>query len=120
VDGVSAREGAAMLAVGKCTGRRDFPCRPADERDIKAPRPHLRKFYLRPVRAATIFCAALLPACTSVPVAQCPPLKQYPPEFSQRLATELEAMPADSATVEAIGDYIALRDSVRACTGDKP
>jgi hypothetical protein len=54
-------------------------------------------------------------ACTSVPVAQCPPLKSYPPEFSQRLAGELEAMPADSATVEAIGDYIALRDSVRAC-----
>jgi hypothetical protein len=24
-------------------------------------------------------------------------------------------LPADSATVEAIGDYIALRDSVRAC-----
>lgn len=57
----------------------------------------------------------LASGCTSVPVAHCPPLKTYPPEFSQRLADEVDAMPADSATVEAIGDYIALRDSVRAC-----
>jgi hypothetical protein len=47
--------------------------------------------------------------------AVCPPLKEYPESFSNRLANEMEALPADSATVEAIGDYIALRDSVRAC-----
>jgi hypothetical protein len=62
----------------------------------------------------------LLAGCSSVPVAQCPPLKEYTPEFNQRLGNEVDAMPADSATVEAIGDYIALRDSVKACTGDKP
>jgi hypothetical protein len=50
-----------------------------------------------------------------VPHAVCPPLKEYPESFSNRLANEMEALPADSATVEAIGDYIALRDSVRAC-----
>jgi hypothetical protein len=57
----------------------------------------------------------LLAACSSVPVAVCPPLKTYTPEFNQRLAGELEAMPADSATIEAIGDYIGLRDQIRAC-----
>jgi hypothetical protein len=57
----------------------------------------------------------LVTACTATPVAVCPPLKEYPESFSQRLANEIEAMPADSATVEAIGDYIGLRDAVRAC-----
>ena len=54
-------------------------------------------------------------ACSATPHAVCPPLKEYPESFHSRLANEIEAMPADSATVEAIGDYIALRDSVRAC-----
>jgi hypothetical protein len=54
-------------------------------------------------------------ACQAVPVAQCPPLKEYTQEFNQRLGNEVDAMPADSATVEAIGDYIALRDSVKEC-----
>jgi hypothetical protein len=58
---------------------------------------------------------SFLAACQTVPVAQCPPLKVYPESFSKQLANEIAAMPADSATVEAIGDYIALRDSVRAC-----
>jgi hypothetical protein len=52
--------------------------------------------------------------CSTVQ-AVCPPLKEYPESFSNRLANEMEALSADSATVEAIGDYIALRDSVRAC-----
>jgi hypothetical protein len=58
---------------------------------------------------------AVVAGCSHVPVAVCPPLKTYTPEFNQRLASELEAMPADSATVEAIGDYIGLRDQIRAC-----
>jgi hypothetical protein len=60
------------------------------------------------------FVLALVTGCSTVH-AVCPPLKEYPESFSNRLANEMEALPADSATVEAIGDYIALRDSVRAC-----
>jgi hypothetical protein len=57
----------------------------------------------------------LLAACSITPVAVCPPLKAYPPEFNARLADEVEAMPADAAALQAIQDYIALRDAVRAC-----
>jgi hypothetical protein len=64
-----------------------------------------------------LICAltvSILAGCQTVH-AVCPPLKEYPESFSNRLANEMEALPADSATVEAIGDYIALRDSVKAC-----
>lgn len=57
----------------------------------------------------------LLAGCSSTPVAVCPPLKDYPLSFSSRLANEMEAMPADSATVQAIGDYIELRDVLKVC-----
>ena len=56
-----------------------------------------------------------LAACSTTPVAVCPPLKDYPESFSNQLANEMEAMPADSATVQAIGDYIELRDVLRTC-----
>jgi len=68
-----------------------------------------------------LICAltvSFLAGCQTVPVAVCPPLKEYPESFSQRLANEMEAMPADSATVEAIADYIATRDAIRACRGE--
>lgn len=57
----------------------------------------------------------LLAACAGTPVAVCPPLKEYTPEFNQRLAAEVDALPADSAVVEAVGDLIGLRDQIRAC-----
>jgi hypothetical protein len=53
--------------------------------------------------------------CSSVPVAVCAPIKDYPESFSNQLANEMETMPADSATVQAIGDYIELRDVLRTC-----
>lgn len=67
------------------------------------------------IRAIAAFSLLLLAACSTTPVAICPPLKTYPPEFSERLANELEAMPSDSATVQAIGDYMATRDMLRKC-----
>lgn len=73
------------------------------------PRRHSRLgFYLLPALLA-------ITACSSTPVAVCPPLKDYPESFSNQLANEMEAMPADSATVQAIGDYIELRDVLRTC-----
>ena len=45
----------------------------------------------------------------------CPPLKDYSRAFNDRLADEVGVMPRDSATVEAVGDYMWLRDQIRAC-----
>ncbi len=67
------------------------------------------------MKRAIIALSFLLAGCSAVPVAVCPPVKTYPPGFSERLANEIEAMPSDSATVEAIGDYIGLRDALRKC-----
>ena len=50
----------------------------------------------------------------------CPPLKQYPQEFNEQLATEIESLPSDdTALVEALSDYIALRDKIRACIKER-
>lgn len=58
--------------------------------------------------------ALFLSGCTTVQTA-CPPLKRYPPEFSARLADEVQAMPDDSAALRTIIDYAQLRDILRAC-----
>lgn len=68
----------------------------------------VRRFYLLPALLA-------IAACSTTPHAICPPLRTYSPEFNARLATELEALPPESATIEAIGDYISLRDQIKAC-----
>lgn len=47
----------------------------------------------------------------------CPPLTQYDRAFNLRLADEVDALPADSAVVQALVDYKRLRDIVRACGG---
>jgi hypothetical protein len=46
----------------------------------------------------------------------CPPLKSYSEEFNLKLADELESLPSsDVKIVEALSDYIALRDLIREC-----
>jgi hypothetical protein len=46
----------------------------------------------------------------------CPTIKIYPEDFNNRLADEIEDLPADSQAIsEAISNYIVLRDKVRAC-----
>ena len=46
----------------------------------------------------------------------CPSIKIYPEEFNNRLADEIEDLPADSQAIgEAISNYIVLRDKIRAC-----
>lgn len=45
-------------------------------------------------------------------------LKDYPPAVSDRLADEIEAAPANATWPGVVGDYIALRDEVRACRGE--
>lgn len=64
---------------------------------------------------AALGLTLFLHGCTSTSIAVCPPLKSYPPEFNARLADEVEAMPADAASLQAIQDYMATRDAIRAC-----
>ena len=50
----------------------------------------------------------------------CPSIKQYSPEFNNKLADEIENLPADSTAVEeAMKNYIYLRDRVRRCNEEK-
>jgi|TARA_R110002167_G_scaffold115577_1_gene290018 Tfp pilus assembly protein PilP len=50
----------------------------------------------------------------------CPEIKQYTPEFNDKLANELENLPADNTAVEeALKQYIFLRDRIRRCNEEK-
>lgn len=63
------------------------------------------------IAAATIALAA----CHAIPNGACPVLIKYDAEFNEHLANEVANLPADSAALRAVRDYIALRDQVRAC-----
>ena len=50
----------------------------------------------------------------------CPPLAQYSPEYNQKLADEIDSLPASSSALEtAITEYVKLRDRVKACDAEK-
>lgn len=53
-------------------------------------------------------------SCTSVRYVPCPTLVSYSKADQAALATEIRANPQPQ-TVRWIGDYIGLRDQVRAC-----
>lgn len=47
-------------------------------------------------------------------------MAQYSPEYNQKLADEIDSLPAESTALEtAIADYVALRDRIRACDEEK-
>lgn len=50
----------------------------------------------------------------------CPAIQQYPKELQDRALAEYAALPKGSAIKEMIGDYLQLRDRVRACRGEVP
>ena len=56
-----------------------------------------------------------LTGCTSVRYVPCPTLVTYSAADQKALATEIRANPQPQ-TVRWIGDYIGLRDQVRACS----
>ena len=45
----------------------------------------------------------------------CPPVVEYPAEFLDRAADEINSLPADSAIERMIGDYSVMRAQSRAC-----
>ena len=71
------------------------------------------------VPALVIFTLALSSCVTTgpQPVAVCPTLTVVSADLQAQLAKEVAAMPADSASLFAVKDWIALRDQVRACQG---
>lgn len=64
-----------------------------------------------------VVAACVLSACGTAPHIACPALIAYEPGFSTRLAAEIADLPAESAVLRAVRDYISLRDQVRACRG---
>ena len=74
----------------------------------------------RPRLAVLVIATSLLTGCTTAGfdnggVAACPPVVEYSREFQARAAEELATLPDGSAIVEMMGDYVVMRDQVRAC-----
>ncbi|MGH6718068.1 MAG: hypothetical protein ACREER_02010 [Alphaproteobacteria bacterium] len=69
------------------------------------------------MRAASL-AALMLGACASAPTGFCPALRDYTPEFQNRLADEIEAAPHTVVWPSAIRDYVGLRDQIRAACPD--
>ncbi|GBR46605.1 hypothetical protein GRO01_26830 [Gluconobacter roseus NBRC 3990] len=62
-----------------------------------------------------VILALALTGCTSVRYVPCPTLVTYSTTDQQALASEITAHPQPQ-TIRWIGDYIGLRDQVRACS----
>jgi len=43
-------------------------------------------------------------------------MKSYSEQFNEKLADEVQSLPAGTATETALIDYIELRDRIRTCT----
>lgn len=56
-----------------------------------------------------------LAACTSVPVAVCPSVREWTPGQQAEAAEEILALPPGSILVEMMIDYAELRAKLRAC-----
>ncbi|MDG4721576.1 hypothetical protein [Thalassospira aquimaris] len=67
--------------------------------------------------APLLIAAGLLTGCATASSDQsvCPVPVEYSAEFQNRLADELEALPAGSALEQAIIDYGRVRAELRAC-----
>ncbi len=56
-----------------------------------------------------------LTGCATAGGCELLPLKAYTPAFNERLVGEVQAASADAVWPQAVIDYVALRDAVRAC-----
>lgn len=81
---------------------------------LASPRPRMPRLLIVPLLLAG---CATAPASEPPPVNACRllPLQAYSPAFNRRLADEVAAAPPDAAWPGVVGDYVRLRDSVRAC-----
>tara|TARA_R100000541_G_scaffold16235_2_gene25845 strand:- start:10536 stop:10685 length:150 start_codon:yes stop_codon:yes gene_type:complete len=47
-------------------------------------------------------------------------MAEYSPEYNQKLAEEIDSLPASATALEtALTDYVNLRDRIRACDEEK-
>lgn len=46
----------------------------------------------------------------------CPPVVEYPAEFQQRVATEVEALPPGAAVETMLADYHVMRRQAQVCS----
>jgi hypothetical protein len=49
----------------------------------------------------------------------CPSVTGYSKQFNEKLADEVQSLPAGTATETALIDYIELRDRIRRCEEEK-
>lgn len=66
---------------------------------------------------ALLTSTTLLTGCATA--SSCPPAPEYDEQFRERLSTEIERLPDDSALLRAMGDYYVLRHQVLVCRGVK-
>ena len=64
---------------------------------------------------ALVIATTLLSGCGTAGYNGCPPLVQYPPEFSAQLADELVTAKPDGAIVRAVTDYFVTRRMLEVC-----
>ena len=73
----------------------------------------------RPLLAGLLVPTSCLAACATgsseLPLAVCPPVVEYSPEFQARAADELALLPEQSAIVEMLSDYAVMREQARMC-----
>ena len=67
---------------------------------------------------ATTWPAACAMGGSEPPVAFCPPVVEYSPEFQARAADELALLPEPSSVVEMLSDYAVMRHQARACRAE--
>ena len=71
--------------------------------------------------AVLVLATSWLSACATggsegTPVAVCPPVMTYSPEFQARSAEELALLPEGSAIAEMLCDYAVMREQAHACS----
>ncbi len=67
------------------------------------------------ILAACALVLWVVTGCATPNPGPCPPIRQYDEAFNQRLAGELEQLPPDAATIQAIEELIVLRDQLKQC-----
>lgn len=70
--------------------------------------------YIKRLAAITV-SSLMLYGCSTVPIAVCPAIVEYPPETQQKAADELAGLPKPSALGRMMTDYGQLRERLRAC-----
>ncbi len=67
---------------------------------------------------ATSWLAACATGGSEPPLAVCPPVVEYSPEFQARAADELTLLPGEPAIMMMLSDYAVMREQARACRSE--